>query len=508
MSRALRHIDPNESVRHLFAWTLRETRIQAGFSLQGFARRLGKSDSYLSAVELAQARCTRTFAEACDGLLSSRGKLVELWVHADRDWDRIMDKGASAHRSGPPPDQERPDHAVRIETVPAGEDLGADAMVMWCVNGKVYVMPTRRELLKLLGAGAVIGAVDPTVERLRLKPPGSRVLDAMQDTGASASRLAAGDVEQLEQAAAHYAAVFRRTLPETLYPEVLAVRLHVGELLGGSLTLSQHRDLLVTAGWLSNVLGLLCFDLGDHLAAGAWCTDVEQRAEDASHLELAAWGAQTRVLMAFYGGRAREAVTCAQKGQTLAPLGTVAHTKLVAQEMRAWAQLRDVREVDSARRRAKQAIAKLPAGAPAQGAFSISRAGDPPYTATSLMLLGQFQEAEAIMRQVIASHYGVGGRGGPGEHPAGFALAHLRLAWALAGLGRLDEAHSAGSMALAAPRPVRSVVVLAGELDRALTRSFRDTPQARDFHERYVTVARRTPQALPAQRLPIMSSSP
>src|SRR6266508_3093493 len=358
MSRALRHIDPNESVRHLFAWTLRETRIQAGFSLQGFARRLGKSDSYLSAVELAQARCTRTFAEACDGLLSSRGKLVELWVHADRDWDRIMDKGASAHRSGPPPDQERPDHAVRIETVPAGEDLGADAMVMWCVNGKVYVMPTRRELLKLLGAGAVIGAVGPTVERLRLKPSGSRVLDAMQASGASASRLAAGDVEQLEQAAAHYAAVFRRTLPETLYPEVLAVRLHVGELLGGSLTLSQHRDLLVTAGWLSNVLGLLCFDLGDHLAAGAWCTDVEQRAEDASHLELAAWGAQTRVLMAFYGGRAREAVTCAQKGQTLAPLGTVAHAKLVAQEMRAWAQLGDVREVDSARRRSEQAIDK------------------------------------------------------------------------------------------------------------------------------------------------------
>jgi hypothetical protein len=206
---------------------------------------------------------------------------------------------------------------------------------------------------------------------------------------------------------------------QRLGPELLGVRLRVGELLNSPLTLAQHRDLLVTAGWLSNLLGLLCFDLGDQLAAGAWCTDVEKRADDATHPELAAWAAQTRVLMAFYAGNAREAVSFAQKGQTLAPPGTVAHAKLVAQEMRAWAQLRDAREVGNARRRAEQAIAKLPAATPTQGAFSISRAGDPPYTATSLLLLGQFQEAEAITRQVIASHYGVDGRNGPGEHPVG-----------------------------------------------------------------------------------------
>jgi hypothetical protein len=96
---------------------------------------------------------------------------------------------------------------------------------------------------------------------------------------------------------------------------------------------------------------------------------------------------------------------------------------------------------------------------------------------------------------VIISHYGVGGRNGPGEHPAGFAFAHLRLALALVGLGQLDEAHDAASMALAAPRPVRSVVVLASEFDRTLTRAFGSTAQARDFHERFVTTARRTPPA-------------
>jgi transcriptional regulator with XRE-family HTH domain len=493
MSRTPRRINPSQSVRHLFAWTLRETRTQEGFSLQGFAKRLGKSDSYLSAVELAESRCTRAFAETCDELLSTGGKLVSLWVHADAEWNQIARKDPSSHRVSARQDQEPLEQAVRIERVPAGEDLGADAMVVWSVNGKVYVMPTRRELLKLLGAGAVISAVGPTVERPRPQPAGSRVLDAMQASQAAASSIGPGDVQQLEQAIAHYAGVFRRTLPETLYPELLGLRLHVGELMGDYPNLDQHRDLLVISGWLSNLLGLLCFDVSDQLAAVAWCADVEKRAEEASHPELAAWSAQTRALMALYGGQAREAVTYAQKGQALAPLGTVAHAKLVAQEMRAWAQLGDTREVGSTRRRAEVAIAKLPAGTPTQGAFSISRAGDPPYTATSLLLLGQLEEAAEITRQVITAHYGPGGRGGPGEHPTGFALAHLRLALALAGLGRLDEAFGAGNMAMAAPRPVRSVVVLAGELDRAFTRGFGKTPEARDFHERYVTAARRTP---------------
>ncbi len=120
MSRALRHIDPSQSGRHLFAWTLRDLRVQAGFSLQGFAKRLGKSVSYLSAVELAQSRCTRQFAEACDRLLGGSGKLIGLWVTANDEWDRMSHKGASSKRSGSHPHQVRADQAGSVETLSGG----------------------------------------------------------------------------------------------------------------------------------------------------------------------------------------------------------------------------------------------------------------------------------------------------------------------------------------------------------------------------------------------------
>jgi transcriptional regulator with XRE-family HTH domain len=88
MSRAPNPIDPTVSPRHRFGFMLRALRGQRGFSLQGFARRLGKSVSYLSAVELAQARCTAAFVADCERLLEAPGRLTALWAAANEDWDR------------------------------------------------------------------------------------------------------------------------------------------------------------------------------------------------------------------------------------------------------------------------------------------------------------------------------------------------------------------------------------------------------------------------------------
>jgi hypothetical protein len=195
------------------------------------------------------------------------------------------------------------------------------------------------------------------------------------------------------------------------------------------------------------------------------------------------------VLMSFYDGQAHEAIAHAERGQQLASLGTVAHAKLVVQEMRARALLGEVQSdmVASTRRRAEKAIARLPSDTPTRGAFSIALADDPPLTATSLLLVGRFQKAEEATRRVIAAFCSSSAsEKGQAADPSGFARIYLILGLALAGLGKLDEAHAAGSVALSGPRFVRPTAVLAGRLDRSLRRDFAGTPEARDYHERYV----------------------
>lgn len=161
--------------------------------------------------------------------------------------------------------------------------------------------------------------------------------------------------------------------------------------------------------------------------------------------------------------------------------------------MRAWALIGNSDKVSSTRWRAENAIAKLPFDTPTQGAFSISLADDPPYTATALLLLGQHKEAEKAARRVIATFYGSDTGEGRREHPSGFALSHLILALALAGLSKLDEAYAAGSVAIDAPRLNWPVAMLAGKLDRTLMRDFADTTEACSYHERYVAAIRQNP---------------
>jgi hypothetical protein len=256
---------------------------------------------------------------------------------------------------------------------------------------------------------------------------------------------------------------------------------------------NNRSDLVLVAGWLSNLLALVTHDLDDRAASLVWCADAERCGRESRYPELGGWAAHTRVLMSFYDGQAREAVTHAQRGQNLVPLGTVAHAKLVAQEMRAWALIGDSDKVSSTRRRAEQAITKLPPNTPTRGSFSISLADDPPYTATSLLLLDRHKEAVEATRRVIATFYGSCAGEGRGEHPSGFARTYLILALALAGLGKLDEAYAAGSAALEAPRLVWPVPVLAGKLDRILMCDFADTAEACAYRERYVAAMQQNP---------------
>jgi tetratricopeptide (TPR) repeat protein len=359
---------------------------------------------------------------------------------------------------------------------------------------EVSSVPTRRELIEYLGAGVLAAALG---EKAAGQP---RVADALLLTRAPhASGVDDVSVETLQELVDYYQRAVRNAPLGELYAELLEVRRYAGSL-ATELTPPRRTwlDLTAAIGALSHLLAVVTQDFGDQASALVWCADAERRADEAGHAELAGWAAQTRVILAYYQGQARAAVAHARRGQRLAPAGTTAHAQLAAQEMRMCALLGDARATAAARRRAERAIAQLPGDTPTQGIFSISLAEDPPYTGTSLLLLGRHADALAATRRVVARFYDSGGVGAA-EHPSGYARTHLVLGLALAGVGSVDEAHAAGCAALEAPRLVWPVVVLAGKLDSVMRTRFAGSAYAGDYHERYVAAAElsRASAALP-----------
>ncbi|MBO2454888.1 helix-turn-helix transcriptional regulator [Actinomadura barringtoniae] len=312
---------------------------------------------------------------------------------------------------------------------------------------------------------------------------GRRVTQALDLIGHDRVSSVVGSLSELIE---HYSMTVCSRSPSEVYDELLVVRGYTGEILKDA-GVRRRTDLIVAAGWLSSLLAVAACDMGEHSAARVWCADAQRSGREAGHPEMEAWATWTRSMIAFYQGQPRRSMEFAYRGQKQALVGTVVHAKLASQEMRAAALAGDEHRMTASRRHAATAIAKLPDDAATTGAFSINLAEDPPYTATSLMLLGEYREAVGATDRVIRSVYRPEARQ-RGEHPSGYARSLLIMGMARAGVGDLDEAVSSGHAALGGCRPAWPTMALAGDLDQTLERRFGGTRQAAEYHARYQEV--------------------
>lgn len=314
---------------------------------------------------------------------------------------------------------------------------------------------------------------------------GHRVIQALEVmSGDSTKKLPAVLGELIE----HYTSTIYSMPPAEVYDELLTVRAYASRFLGTSTPVEQRKDINLSVGWLSCLLGIAACDMSSHAASHIWCSDAERRGQESAHPELSGWAVLTKSLIAFYQGRPHQSATLASQGQSITAPGTLVHTKLATQEMRAAAMTGDADRTEAARRYASREMAKLPGDVRVTGAFSISPGEDPPYTATSLMLLGRHEEAVASTNRVLQTLYSPAARQ-RGEHPSSHARALLVLGLAQAGAGNLDEAVSAGHTALAGVRTAWPTVTLAGKLSRTLERDFSDSLQVKEYRTRYLEVA-------------------
>ncbi len=307
-----------------------------------------------------------------------------------------------------------------------------------------------------------------------------RVIQALAVIGSDNLGSVADSVGQLVD---HYEQTICALPPVEVYDELLSVRAYASRIVERAGLAPQRKDLIVATGWLSNLLALAACDIGEHAAARVWCSDAEHRGQDVRHPELAAWAVLTRAMIAFYQGQAQHSVSLAAQGQKITAIGTVIHAKLAAQEMRAVAMAGDAANMARARIYAAKAIARLPSGGKTTGAFSIKLGEDPPYTATSLLFVGNFNDAVSATERVIQTVYQPRKRN---EDPSGYARSLLILALAQAGAGQLDEAVAAGHAALACSRPAWPTIVLAGKLDQILSQNWAGSREITEYHDRYL----------------------
>jgi transcriptional regulator with XRE-family HTH domain len=348
-----------------------------------------------------------------------------------------------------------------------------------------------------LGAG---GALEETArrstrQRSRTGAPGkpSRAVEALQVamTGGADGGLGVAE-DGLGELVRHYAHAVAVAPSAAVYDELLSARSFAGILLDCGAP-RRRPELAVTTGWLSSLLAISATDLGDHAAAVVWCADTERHSREAAYPELAGWAALTRALIAWYQGDPVRSAAAARRGQAEGAAGTVAYAKLAAQEMRCMAMIGDMAGMASARRRAAEAMARLAPSTALAGVYSVPCAEDPPYTATSLLVVGRNAEAAEMTRRIIATAYSPRA---PGDQPTNYARTLLILALAAAGLGEADEAAAAGMAALDSGRIVWPTMVLAGKLDQALARTSPGSADAASFHARYLDAGSRL--ALPA----------
>jgi tetratricopeptide (TPR) repeat protein len=432
---------PAADAARAFRHAIEQDCAKRGWTYQRLVSRTSYGEHHILAIIEGRQRPTRKVAAALDVAFGTTARYYELWEAFDQA--RRQSKAGSV---GVSIDQ----RAATIAPLDVGER-------------EVMEVPTRRELFGYVGVGVAAGLVE--------------ALDASREAGSSS--LAPGTIDKLHHAIDHYTTAFPSTPADKLYEEVLPVRRWVGSLMNGKLTLGEHRELIIAAGWMSALLGLLAYDRRDYAALRAWCDDGRDRGIEAEHLELAAWSREPLAIAAFYSGHPDRALALAREGLALAPKRSAVEYKLAAQEMRALAALGDRHGFAEARRRAEASHAKLTVISQVSGKVfaASSSTGHPDMLDHSLVALGDWAAAERLYQQELTSE---------ADHDTpGRSIGHLNRGIALAYLGRLDEASADGIRALQSRRLVGSVLVQASKLNQALVKADPGLPEVREFHDRY-----------------------
>ncbi|MGH3228346.1 MAG: hypothetical protein ACRDOA_07155 [Streptosporangiaceae bacterium] len=353
--------------------------------------------------------------------------------------------------------------------------------------------PYRRALKELAGLdpdqlgfvphqqGAVIPA--PRIEAAEAFRSETELFDTLDlPRMVTVSDLGQGTIDTLQEAADLLCRAYPTAAADELRARTKQRLTYISRLLGGRLTLAQHRELLVTAGWLALLLGCVHYDLGEREQAEAARQAAHQAGLQAGHGQIIAWSYEMAAWFALTEGRYHDVVHYAEAGQQHAGL-TGAMIQLVLQQARGQARLGDRHDVHASLDHGARLLEQLPRPEHPENHFVFDHTKWIFYAATCYTWLGDDEPAEEHAREIIAYH---SRPDGSSNAPMRTAMSHIDLGIISARRGDLDQAVDHGLTALSYGRKTEaSLLSHAVDLDQLLNDRYSGEQLADDFHEHY-----------------------
>lgn len=266
---------------------------------------------------------------------------------------------------------------------------------------------------------------------------------------------------------------------------------YVDNLLGKRTGLREHRELLVTAGWLTLLTGCLEYDSGMIAAAEATRVSAFHLGKEAGHSGIVAWSLEMAAWFAHTRHDLPATVTWARAGQAAAR-GHSVGVQLIAHEARALGRMGDRRGAGLALDRGHALLAELPDRSNTVNHFEVDPAKFDFYAMDIYRVSGDNERAAEHAAEVLRAGVAPDGKD---VSPMRMSEARIALGSVAARRGDLDEAAAYGAAAFTADRKcLPSLLLVAGELDAEMRGRYPSARPAVEFREQLAEVR----AALPA----------
>jgi len=252
----------------------------------------------------------------------------------------------------------------------------------------------------------------------------------------------------------------------------------VVDLRGHRLTLSQHRDILVLAGWLALLTACVENDMGNRPAAETTRKMALSLGLETGDGEIIGWANELRAWFALTDGDYQGVMVACESGIEAAAHSGVA-VQLLAQQAKAWARLGDRRQMEVALDRGRRLLDEQPYPENLDHHFKVDPSKFDFYAMDCYRIAGVNTLAQNYADEVVRAStdpFGVE------RKPMRIAEAHVTRGVIAAREGDLEGAVMHGNRALRGDRQsLPSLLMVSSELGRLISTTYGDEPAGREY---------------------------